>query len=601
VLLAPALLAYIGLIDRRAFRDRRPVLKALLLLLLPLLLYLYLPLRAPQTPYLRLPLTEGRDLVLYENTLASLVGFVLGGPFGGSIDLSVDLGERLAMAWGFLRGEVRWIGLILALVGVIQLAVGRLAPGPHAGQSGPGRGHRALLALTGLAYVTSVAFNLVYTIGDIYVLYVPTYLIVVLWMAVGVGALAALAGRRRLASALIVLPFFALPLWMVTSQYADLDQIQNTRARMRWEAILAEPLPANAVLVSNDRNNIMPMWYFQYVDGRQPGWLGLFPLITPEVPSLAQVLDLALGTGRPVYLIKEMPGVEVKVNIEPEGRLWRVLGPAAGEEPVYRLDVRLADALTLLGHDRSPHSPQPGETLQVSLYWEALRPLAEEYHTFVHLLDGEGQWVAQSDRQPGGVYYPTTLWQTGERLRDDHLLTIPPGTPDGVYNLLAGAYAFASDGTLEPLGDPVVAGHVGIKSKVQTEPGDVGHPTSANFADRMELIGYDWSSAEGTLTVTLHWHCLHPPGGDYTVFAHLLDGNGNVVTQSDGQPQGGTYPTSVWNTGEVVADKRLLSLPSGLPAGDYRLRVGLYLLETGERLPVEGGGDSVELELKGME
>ena len=55
--------------------------------------------------------------------------------------------------------------------------------------------------LTGLTYVTTVAFNLVYTIGDIYVLYIPSYLVIVLWMAVGMGTLAqAVAGAVGLAA-----------------------------------------------------------------------------------------------------------------------------------------------------------------------------------------------------------------------------------------------------------------------------------------------------------------------------------------------------------------------------------------------------------------
>jgi hypothetical protein len=204
----------------------------------------------------------------------------------------------------------------------------------------------------------------------------------------------------------------------------------------------------------------MPMWYFQTVDGQRPDLLGLFPLITPEFPTLGTVLDLASSTGRPTYLIKEMPGVEIKVAVEPEGLLWRVLGPAARGEPAYPLDAQLAGAVALAGYDRSPSSPRPGEALEVSLYWEALRPLDAEYHTYVHLVDPSGQMAAQDDRQPGGVYYPSTLWQPGERLRDVHRLTIPSGMPSGTYSLVAGVYAFASDGSLVPLGEPVVIGQV---------------------------------------------------------------------------------------------------------------------------------------------
>jgi hypothetical protein len=483
LLLFPAIVAYLWLSDRSVFRDRRLILGALPLLLLPLALYLYIPLRAPHTPYLNLPLNGERELILYDNTLSGFVDFVLGGPFGSSVDLSVDLGDRLAMAWGFLRNQVGWIGIGLALVGLAGLAV----TGPHPprpdhpvptgehgqdrqAQAGSGRGSRAVMALTGLTYLTLVAFNLIYTIGDVFVLYIPSYVVVVLWLAAGVGFLVQigrrLASKWQWASALAVLPFFVLPLYVGIGYYAKVDQSQNSAARTGWEAILAGSPPSGALLISNDRNEIMPLWYFQYVDGRRPDLLGLFPLITADYPSLGHVLDLALSTDRPIYLVKEMPGVGVKVRVEAEGQLWQIMGPAVEEEPTYALTERLDDALLLVGYDRSPHSPRPGRSLQISLHWEALRSLEATYHSFVHLLDAKGHKVAQSDQQPGGDYYPTTLWRRGERLRDDHTLTVPLDAPVGVYHLLVGMYALSADGTLEPLGEPVSFGQLEISESL---------------------------------------------------------------------------------------------------------------------------------------
>ena len=454
VLLAAACLAYVWLVERRSLANRRLILQSLVLLLLPLSLYLYIPWRTPHTPYLHLPLAAGRELVLYQDTLRGFLSFILGGPFGGSLDFSVDLGARVAMAGGFLRAELGWIGMALAVLGLVSLVISR---------------RWAPLALTGLAFVATLAFDLVYTIGDIIVLFIPAFLIAVLWLAVGVGAVAqSMARVTRLPAftrGILVLPFLALPLWTAIGHYAGVDQSHNGRARMRWEAILAEPLPTDAVLVSNDRNDMMPMWYFQYVGDRhprRPDLLGLFPLITPQYPTIGPVLDLALSTGRPVYLIKEMPGIEVKVDVKAEDGLWRVLGQAAQEGPENPRDDRLADAIALAGYDRSPRSPRAGETLHISLYWQALRPLEAEYHTYVHLVDAQGQKVAQSDLQPGGVYYPTTLWQPGERLRDDHLLAVPANAEPGVYRLLAGMYALAADDTIESLGEPIQLADVGI-------------------------------------------------------------------------------------------------------------------------------------------
>ena len=461
LLLVPAALAYAWLMRDPAGlgpnRKRGDWLWVVAAALLPLLLYLYIPLRAPHTPYLHLPLDEGRELVLYENSSSNFFDFVLGGPFGGSLDLSVDLGQRLSMAWDLLRGEVGWLGLLLALLGLVTLAAARRWPA---------------LALTGLVYVATVAFNLVYTIGDIFVLFIPSYLMVVFWVAVGIGGLAEFvasrapgagqSSQRRPWTALLALPFFLLPIWAVATHYDQVDQSGNTRAHRRWQGILAEPLPPRAALVSNDRNDIMPLWYFQYVEDRRPDLLGLFPLITPDYPTLGEVLDLALGTDRPLYLIKEMPGIEVKVEVEAEGGLWHIAGPAVQDQPEQAHDGELDGAVALRGYDLSPDRPRPGEGLQVSLYWEARRSLEERYHSFVHLVDESGQRVAQSDHQPGGVYYPATLWRPGERVRDDHYLSVPAGAPAGTYRLLAGMYALSSEGQLQALGEPISVGQLEV-------------------------------------------------------------------------------------------------------------------------------------------
>jgi len=456
LLLAPAALAYAWL-SRAAGRPRGPRAAWWLLLAAccfgPLLLYAYIPLRAPHTPYLRQPLDDGRELVLYENSLPAFLDFVTGGPFGGAVDLSVDLGERLAMAFGLLRDEVGWIGLALALVGVARLGVRGGVPERW-----------RLLALTGLAAAPLLAFNLVYTIGDIYVLFIPVYVVVILWLAVGAGSLALAAARWRPWAALTVAVLFLLPLSMARQGYPEIDQSANIQAQEAWEGILARPLPAQAVLLSDDRNDVMPMWYLQYVHGRRPDILGLFPLITGDQPTLGSILDLALSTGRPSYLVKEMPGIEVKVEVRPEAGLWRVVGPAVQGEPAFALGTQLDGSLELAGYDLSPGSPQAGETLAVRLHWVPLRPLERRYHSFVHLLDANGQSVAGSDRQPGGVFYPSTIWQPGERLADDHSFQVPAGTPPGAYHLLAGMYAFGADGSLEPLGEALNLGSIEVRA-----------------------------------------------------------------------------------------------------------------------------------------
>ena len=96
----------------------------------------------------------------------------------------------------------------------------------------------------------------------------------------------------------------------------------------------------------------------------------------------------------------------------------------------------------------------------------------------------------------------------------------------------------------------------------------------------------------GTLNpeLTLFWQADTIPQTDYTVFVHILNSQGNLVAQADSPPAAGTYPTSLWDSGEIIKDQRLLP---ALSPGDYTLSVGLYRPDTFERLPVANQPDGV--------
>jgi hypothetical protein len=159
-------------------------------------------------------------------------------------------------------------------------------------------------------------------------------------------------------------------------------------------------------------------------------------------------------------------------------------------------------------------------------------------------------------------------------------------------------YAFDQVGSLVPLGDAVDIGPVAVKTGTPSPPSDVGIPVAVGFDDQIELAGYSATRDEDALSVTFVWHALEPPDGDFTVFVHLLDASGQTIAQHDSQPDSGAYPTSVWDAGETVADEHILALPSGFVLEGHRLRLGLYALGTGERLPLTGGGDSLDLDLE---
>jgi hypothetical protein len=111
-------------------------------------------------------------------------------------------------------------------------------------------------------------------------------------------------------------------------------------------------------------------------------------------------------------------------------------------------------------------------------------------------------------------------------------------------------------------------------------------PLQANFNDELTLLGYDLQFDGPTLRLATYWQALTPLPVDYTIFVHVLDDAGQLIAQHDAPPQGGRYPTSIWDTGEVVIDEVTLTLsPGAVPA---QMAVGLYRLDALERLPVVG-------------
>jgi mannosyltransferase len=121
------------------------------------------------------------------------------------------------------------------------------------------------------------------------------------------------------------------------------------------------------------------------------------------------------------------------------------------------------------------------------------------------------------------------------------------------------------------------------------EAGAIQVPRRADLAERVRLLGYALSSEQvapgDTLLVTLYWQALAPIEARYTVFTHLLDANGRIVAQMDSEPQGGGLPTDRWAVGQLVQDNYALTI-AGTASGPHTLAVGMYLLETLERLPV---------------
>ncbi len=124
---------------------------------------------------------------------------------------------------------------------------------------------------------------------------------------------------------------------------------------------------------------------------------------------------------------------------------------------------------------------------------------------------------------------------------------------------------------------------------------------AVTLGDAIQLLGSDITlngdESETTLDITLYWHTLAPLVEDYALtlqFVSPVPGDDTLRWNYNSWPGRGTYPTSAWQTGEVIADRYRFRLPEAdLPTQAWNLHLALYREETGERLPVHvDGADS---------
>ena len=326
----------------------------------------------------------------------------------------------------------------------------------------------------------------------------------------------------------------------------------------------------------------------------------------PAAPALALLLILALGGYRLLGLSERATrragwGIAAAlVLLSAVTPFWIIRPaywppPAAPTAAVSAVRAELGNQFAILGVSAEPAQLMPGETADVTVVWQALAPMRDDYSVFVHLVNEEGITIAQTDTMPGGGLRPTSEWSAGETRAERYAVTIPTAayTPDrgrwavGLYDHKTGerlpVRLVDAGPTLAAEAD---AGSLRFgAAAVAARTGEVPNRIMADFADNVTLAGYRFSSrsvrAGEPLTVTLYWQARGPVAGDYTTFAHLLDAGFNTYGGHDGIPQ---PPTGDWQPGRIVTDTHAFTVSPGAAPGFYQIEASLYTRPDFDRL-----------------
>ncbi|MEM7344859.1 MAG: hypothetical protein AAF485_11505, partial [Chloroflexota bacterium] len=266
--------------------------------------------------------------------------------------------------------------------------------------------------------------------------------------------------------------------------------------------------------------------------------------------------------------------------------------------------------VALLGYTLPTRRAEPGGGLPITLYWQSLAPVLDNYVIFDVLLNEDQARYGGYDRLPR-EFYSTILWADKEVVEDGFVIPVDGDAPPGVYEVRLGLYpkirgssaSLALMANNQPTDQTsVVIGPI----KVGGPPADVvtdnpmpQYSLNQPFNGQLTLLGYD-VTADGTqplssspdtpisnLHLTLYWQVDSPLDINYTTFFHLRDATNTPVAQKDSPPAQGRYPTSLWDSGEIIVDQLILPIEQ-VSAGEYTPVIGLYDFQTGIRLATDG-------------
>jgi 4-amino-4-deoxy-L-arabinose transferase-like glycosyltransferase len=256
-------------------------------------------------------------------------------------------------------------------------------------------------------------------------------------------------------------------------------------------------------------------------------------------------------------------------------------------------DLAFGDALRLDRFALDPADLASGDSIPIAFTWERLAQPGSALRISLRLVDGAGTTWAQSDQEVGGDFYQDGDWPTGQPLQDHHALLIPPGTPPGAYRLVASLYQadggqpdvpHGAGATIQGNGLVLGTAHVTTAADHIWPAGLAGfHPTTAAFANSLELLGFagsDSVTAGQSAYLTVVWKALSDRPEWSAVDVTATDANGKVAQRRTLPLAPASFPTSAWQSGNVVRQQYNVSYSARLAPGRYQIS----LLPTGANL-----------------
>ncbi|MGE5262866.1 MAG: DUF2723 domain-containing protein, partial [Acidobacteriota bacterium] len=398
LLLAPSIALYILLVDLDIVRRPRDLARNGFWVALPLLFYLYLPLRGNSVPW-------------YDNSLSGFIGQVSAGDAGDYIRGNLfDVVQATIELLAFFADSFGFLGLVL-----IMMAALRGLPQCKRSLSSAVLGDSQTLLFLGLS--TLIYTGLAGLFGDERDRYfILPFFFLLLWFALGAAFLeeqietrVTLHWARQGLHAALLSGLALLVILPFGDHYRQADWSTFYREYKQWDEIFTLPIPHGANLVGNWRE-LNGMRYMQRIENRRSD-LQLVGTMYDSDPQTRAAQDLA-GSDGALYLA---PGLAL-----PQGSYrYALLGPLLqvrstpemlppNSVPVV-MNIALTPSLSLIGTGISvalePYARHgtatlaAGRTARVALYWHAERAM-RDWLVRIRLYDPERRLIAQISEPP---------------------------------------------------------------------------------------------------------------------------------------------------------------------------------------------------------
>ena len=255
-------------------------------------------------------------------------------------------------------------------------------------------------------------------------------------------------------------------------------------------------------------------------------------------------------------------------------------------KPAYmqqETDVTFNNAVALLGYTLMSDFVSEDEPLDVRLYWGLESAPEAEYRPVVQLVDltVSSAWaVSQPTNFEGGSLSDLA---PGKFMSDGHRLKLLDHAPAYVARISVQLMDTADGGSFAELPDGSNRYLLPDVIKV-IRPGEAysGQSRAIDFGGFLTLHCIETMKTARALTGSLHWEVIKGPPRDLIQFVHGLDAWKELVTQFDGAPFQGKYPTSQWRAGQHLTSSFSLDIADGVD----QVAFGLYDPNNGERVPV---------------